>query len=124
MKELHLDPHVSQRGFFEVIDHGKGIGKRPIAKQMPAKFSNVEEFAPGRAPRFGQDNEEVFCNLLGMSKGELERLEEEKVIGGTFTFIRGKPTRIDLIEKQGSCSIDPDYLGELSKHYGDNIGPT
>ena len=124
MKELHLDPHISQRGFFEVIDHGKGIGKRPIAKQIPAKFSNVEEFVPRRAPRFGQDNEEVFCNLLGISKGELEKLEEEKAIGGTFTFIRGKPTRINLVEKQGSCSVDPDYLSELSRHYGDDIGPT
>ena len=124
MKELHLDPHINQRGFFEVIDHGKGIGKRPIAKQMPAKFSDVEEFVPKRAPRFGQDNEEVFCNLLGMSKEELERLAEANVIGGTFTFVRGKPTRIDLIEKQGSCSVDPDYLSELSKHYGGDIGST
>jgi hypothetical protein len=124
MKELHLDPHITQRGFFEVIDHGKGIGKRPIAKQMPAKFSNIEEFTPRRAPRFSQDNEEVFCNLLGMSEGELEKLEEEKVIGGTFTFVRGKPTRIDLIEKQGSCFVDPNYLSELHKRYGDDIGPT
>lgn len=124
MKELHLDPHISQRGFFEVIDHGKGIGKRPIAKQMPAKFSDVEEFVPRRAPRFGQDNEEVFCKLLGISKEELERLAEVNVIGGTFTFVRRKPTRIDLIKKQGSCSVDPDYLSELSKHYGGDIGPT
>jgi benzylsuccinate CoA-transferase BbsF subunit len=124
MKEVHLDPHLIERGFFDVIDHGKGIGKRPIPKQMPAKFSGVESFLPRRAPCFGQDNEHVLCTLLGMSKEELKRLEEEKVIGSTPTFPPGRPTRIDLIEKQGAGWFDPDYLSELRKKYGEDIGLT
>ena len=122
MKEMHLDSHLVERGFFEVIDHGQGVGKRPIPKSMPAKFSDVEDFIPKRAPRFGQDNEYVFCDLLGMPKDELKRLEEEKVIGGTPTFPPGRPTRIDLIEKQGAGWFDPDYLSELRKKYGIDIG--
>jgi hypothetical protein len=122
MKEMHLDPHLIDRNFFEVIDHGKGIGKRPIPKQIPAKFSEVESFVSKRAPRFGQDNEYVFCTLLGMSKDDLKRLEEEKVIGGTPVFPPGRSTRVDLIQKQRAGWFDPDYLGELRKKYGEDIG--
>lgn len=124
MKESNLDAHLIERGFFQVIDHGKGIGKRPIPKQMPAKFSDIESFVPQRAPRFGQDNEYVFCSLLRMSKEELGKLEEEKVIGGTPTFPPGRPTRIDLIEEQEAGWFDPDYLSELRKKYGEDIGLT
>jgi len=122
MKELHLNPHLIHRGFFEVIDHGEGIGKRPIAKPIPAKFSKVEEFVPRRAPRFSQDNEEVFSDLLEMSKEESRRLESNKVIGGTFTFIPRKPTPTALIEEQGWGSVDPSYLSELRQRYGGDIG--
>jgi len=122
MKEVNLDPHLTDRGFFQVIDHGEGIGKRPIASQIPAKFSGLESFVPGRAPRFGQDNEYVFCTLLKMSPKELKKLEEEKVIGGPPTFPPGRPTRTDLIEEQGAGWFDPDYLDELRKRYGEDIG--
>ncbi|MFC1870120.1 CaiB/BaiF CoA transferase family protein [Chloroflexota bacterium] len=122
MKEIHLDPHLVERGFFEVIDHGRGIGKRPIAQQIPAKFSGIESFVPERAPIFGQDNEYVFCDLLRMSKEEMSKLEEEKVIGGTPAFPPGRPTRVDFIKKQEAGCFDPDYLGELRKEYGEDIG--
>jgi len=122
MREMHLDPHYVDRDFFEVIDHGKGIGKRPIPKPMPAKFSDVEEFVLRRAPRFGQDNEYVFCDLLGMSKDEVRTLEEEKVIGGLPKFPPGRPTRIDLVEKGGAGWVDHDYLSELRKKFGEDIG--
>jgi hypothetical protein len=107
-----------------VVDHGKGIGKRPIPKQMPAKFSSVESSVPKRAPRFEQHNEYVFWTLLGMSKEELAKLEEEKVIGGTPTFPQPRLARTDLIEKQGAGWFDTDYLGELRKKYGEDIGLT
>jgi benzylsuccinate CoA-transferase BbsF subunit len=122
MKEIHLDPHLDERNFFEVIDHGKGIGKRPIPNLMPAKFSEGESFGSRRAPCFGQDNEYVFCNLLGMSKDELGKLEEAKIIGGTPTFPPGRPTRVDLIEKQKAGWFDPDYLHELRRKHGEDIG--
>ena len=59
-----------------------------------------------------------------MSKEELDKMEEEKVIGGTPTFPPGRPTRIDLIEEQGAGWFDPDYLSELRKKYGEDIGLT
>lgn len=125
MKELHLDSHLAERGFFDIIDQGPEGGKRPIVKQMPAKFSGVDSFVPKRAPRFAEDNEYVFCELLGMSKDELNALEEEKVAGTTPRFPPGRPARLDLIEKQvgkGAGHIDPNYLDELRKIYGEDIG--
>jgi len=125
MKEVHLNPHLLERGFFDIIDHGPEGGKRPIAKQMPAKFRGVDRFTPKRAPRFAEDNEYVFCELLGISKDELKKLEEEKVVGTVPRFPPGRPTRTDLIENQvgkGAGYMDPDYLSELRKTYGDDLG--
>jgi len=124
MKEVNLDSHLIERGFFQVIDHGEGIGKRPLAIHMPAQFSGIESFIHKRAPCFGQDNEYVFCELLGISKEELARLEQEKVLGGTPNFPPGRPTRTDLIEEQKAGWFDPDYLSELRGKYGEDIGLT
>ena len=78
MKEVNLNSHLIDRGFFDVIDHGEGVGKRPIPTQIPAKFNNIEKFVPARAPRFGQDNKYVFGELLGISNEDLAALEAEK----------------------------------------------
>jgi CoA:oxalate CoA-transferase len=122
MKEINLNPHLKKRGFFQCIDHGEAIGPRPIPSQMPAKFRGFRELALTRAPHFGEDNEYVFCSLLGMSKQELVRLEKDKVISRTPDFPPGRPTRLDLLEKQQAGSMDPDYLTELRKHFGIGIG--
>ncbi len=57
-----------------------------------------------------------------MSKEELKRLEEEKVTGGILTFPPGRPTCIDLIEKQKAGWFDPDYLTELMEKFCEDIG--
>lgn len=118
MKEIHLNPHLRERGFFEVIDHGGSVGKRPIPQQLPAKFTGVETFTPKRAPRFGEDNSYVFADLLGMSEEEMKAFEEKGVIGGKPNVPPGRPTRKDLIEAQHSGWFDPDYLKELEKIHG------
>jgi crotonobetainyl-CoA:carnitine CoA-transferase CaiB-like acyl-CoA transferase len=122
MKEINLNPHLMKRGFFQCVDHGEGIGKRPIPSQIPAKLRGFKKFALTRAPHFGEDNEYVLCSLLGMSKQDLAHLEQEKVISKTPEFPPGRPTRIDLLEKQQAGCIDPDYLTELRKHFGIGIG--
>jgi len=122
MKEINTDPHLAERGFFTMIDHGNGIGKRPIPSQMPAKFSEAESFIQERAPRFAQDDDYVFGSLLGMSETEINKLIEDKIIGGPPNFTRGRPTRVDLIEEQKAGWFDPDYLEELRKFHGEDFG--
>jgi crotonobetainyl-CoA:carnitine CoA-transferase CaiB-like acyl-CoA transferase len=117
MKEVNLDPHLIERGFFKVIDHGEGIGKRPIPSQLPAKFSHRESTPDKRAPHFAQDNKYVYGGLLGMSDPEIEMLEQQGVIGQIPTFPRGRPIRTNLIEDQKAAWFDPNYLSELRKRY-------
>jgi benzylsuccinate CoA-transferase BbsF subunit len=124
MKEINLDPHLSQRGFFQLINHGEGVGKRPIIRQMPAKFNSIESSPNVRAPRFAQDNQYVYGSLLGLSEGEIEKLEQEGVLGKSPTFPKGRPTQVNLVENQGAGWFDSGYLTELSKIYGNDIGNT
>jgi crotonobetainyl-CoA:carnitine CoA-transferase CaiB-like acyl-CoA transferase len=122
MKEINLNPHLKKRRFFQLVDQGKGIGKRPLPSQMPAKFHGIKQFDMRRAPSFGEHTDYVLGSLLGMSEQVLEQLEEEKVISKTPAFPPGRPTRLDLLEKQQAGLLDPDYLEELTKHYGSVIG--
>ncbi|HJX14069.1 MAG TPA: CoA transferase [Dehalococcoidales bacterium] len=124
MKEVNLNPHLVERGFFQVIDHGEGTGRRPIARLVPARFGGMDGLPPGRAPRFGQDNEYVFGSLLGLSAEEIEALARENVAGSRPAFPPGRPCRTDLVAEQGAGWFDPDYLGELRKVYGDDLGRT
>jgi crotonobetainyl-CoA:carnitine CoA-transferase CaiB-like acyl-CoA transferase len=122
MKEVNLNSQLIERGFFNVIDHGEGIGERPIPTQLPAKYNNKDSFIPARAPKFGQDNKYVFGKLLGISNEELSTLEAEKIIGGAPSFPPGRPTRLNLIEAQGAGQIDANYLNELREKYKKDIG--
>jgi crotonobetainyl-CoA:carnitine CoA-transferase CaiB-like acyl-CoA transferase len=124
MKEVNLNPHLIERGFFQVIDHGEGVGKRPISSQMPAKFQDKEKTANPRAPSFAQDNRYVFGSLLGIPEEEIEHLEQEGILGTNPTFPPGRPTRTNLIESQGAGWFDPEYLSELRKSYGEDVGQT
>jgi crotonobetainyl-CoA:carnitine CoA-transferase CaiB-like acyl-CoA transferase len=122
MKEVNLNPHLKKRGFFQIIEHGQGIGKRPLPSQIPAKFDGFKKYDLTRAPKFGADTEYVLGSLLGMSGRDLARLEQEKVISKIPDFPPGRPMRLDLLEKQEAGCIDPDYLDELKKHFGAEIG--
>ena len=124
IKEVNLNSQLIDRGFFSVIDHGEGIGERPLPNQLPAKYNNKESFIPKRAPKFGQDNKYVFGKLLGYSEAELAALETEKVIGGAPSFPPGRPTRLNLIQQQDAGQIDPNYLSELRTKYNKDIGKT
>jgi len=122
MKEVNLNPHLIERGFFNVIDHGDGIGKRPMPCQIPAKFNNIDSFVPDRAPRFGQDNNYVYGELLGIPQEELAALENEQVIGGAPSFPPGRPTRLNLIQQQNAGALDADYTGRLREKYRTDMG--
>jgi crotonobetainyl-CoA:carnitine CoA-transferase CaiB-like acyl-CoA transferase len=122
MKEVNLSPQLKQRGYFSLIDHGNGIGKRPIPTQIPARFQGFNEFTPKRAPHFSEDTGYVLGSLLGMSEQDIRRLENDKITSSLPTFPSGRPTRLDLIEKQQAAAFDPNYLQELNKHFGTDIG--
>jgi len=62
---------------------GTKIGRWPVA-EVPVKLSESPAYAGGRidrgAPCYGEDNEYVFGELLGMSTNEIAELTEDGVL--------------------------------------------
>jgi crotonobetainyl-CoA:carnitine CoA-transferase CaiB-like acyl-CoA transferase len=62
---------------------GTKIGTWPVA-EVPVKMSETPPYIGGRvdrgAPNYGEDNEYVYGELLGMSQREMTELAEDGVI--------------------------------------------
>ena len=78
-KDAFNDAHISERGFFELINHedcGTYLHPGVMFKMSKTKLS------VRRGPvRLGEDNEYVYKKLLGVSDEEYTRLEKEGHIG-------------------------------------------
>ncbi len=76
--ELMDDPHIKDRGFFVQTDHPV------IGPQVLTGPSWKVSDTPGRirrtGPLLGQDNEYVFCQLLGLSSEELNELTQRGIV--------------------------------------------
>lgn len=77
-KALFNDPHLREREIFAHVDHPV-IGKDWVITP-PWRFSETPARIHRHAPLLSEHNAYVFCELLGMSAGEVAELEEEKVI--------------------------------------------
>ena len=78
-KELVEEPHLNERGLFEVVTHPEA-GTHPYIG-MYAKLSKTPGSIRMPAPCLGQHNQYVFGELLGLSQEEMADLEEEGIIG-------------------------------------------
>jgi len=75
--ELADDPHLEERGFFEPLSHPEaGTHRYPGASW---KMSSTPGSLRLPAPCFGEHNEYVFGQLLGLSTDEISKLAEEGV---------------------------------------------
>jgi crotonobetainyl-CoA:carnitine CoA-transferase CaiB-like acyl-CoA transferase len=81
-KQALLDPHLKERGYFDVIEQS-GVGKKPIPKQLGAHFSAFSIDCGKPAPKLGEHNRDVLQGLLGLGDDEIASLEERNVIGDT-----------------------------------------
>jgi crotonobetainyl-CoA:carnitine CoA-transferase CaiB-like acyl-CoA transferase len=77
-EELLADPHTRARGQIVEVEHPV-IGKKKLIG-TPWKLSETPATVSRHAPLLGENNEEIFCGRLGMSKEELEKLQEEQII--------------------------------------------
>jgi benzylsuccinate CoA-transferase BbsF subunit len=71
------DPHVRERGVFEKVVHPK-IGEKAVVRP-PWRLEGVRVERP--APLIGQHTEYVLREILGLSRDEIDRLEEAGAIG-------------------------------------------
>lgn len=77
-KDLSADRHLKERGMFQRADHPV-MGKR-IVVAPHWKLSDTPARACRHAPLFGEHNEHVFSELLGMRLEEINELKEKGII--------------------------------------------
>ncbi len=77
-EELFNDPHFKERGLTAEVEHPR-MGKQ-IMVGAPWKMSDSPPPVQRASPLLGEHNEYVFGELLGMSREEIARLKEEKVL--------------------------------------------
>jgi benzylsuccinate CoA-transferase BbsF subunit len=75
---LFHDPHLKERGVYSQLDH-PFIGKDWVIAP-PWSLSETPARIHRHSPLLGEHNEEIFCNLLGLSQEEIHELEKEEVI--------------------------------------------
>jgi len=78
MTEVVNHPHLRERGFFVEQPHPL-LGSVRVPG-LPYRFDETFPSHPGPAPRLGEHNELVFCDELGLSRGELVQLRRAGVI--------------------------------------------
>ena len=76
------DPQLAALNWLTEIT-GTKIGRWPVA-EVPVKLSESPAYAGGRidrgAPCYGEDNEYVYGELLGMATQEIAKLAEDGII--------------------------------------------
>lgn len=77
-EDLWNDEHLRDRGFWAEVDHPLLGKKSVIAPVWKLSETPLEVNCP--APLFGEHNQYVFGDLLGLSDAEIQRLKEEKAI--------------------------------------------
>ena len=121
-KELLIDPHLKERGYYEVVSHHPSTGIPPLPYAgRPWKLSGTPAVATGKAaPIMGEDNRRVLCQLLGRTEDELSVLEREGVIG----YAPSDPSPVqrpapDEQVRQGRMQrYETDYQEQVERLYG------
>jgi crotonobetainyl-CoA:carnitine CoA-transferase CaiB-like acyl-CoA transferase len=78
-EQLLDDPHLHDRGFWKEVEHPE-IGRSFVYPGEAAIYNGSPWAISRRAPLIGEHNAEIFCDELGLSRGELSILAESGVI--------------------------------------------
>jgi CoA:oxalate CoA-transferase len=76
--KLENDPQVIARDMIVNINY-PALGSVPLPG-TPFKLSLTPGSINTRAPKIGEHNEEIYCDLLGFSRKELNKLKKEDII--------------------------------------------
>lgn len=71
-------PQLAARGFFETVAHDVA-GTHPTPT-LPFRYASVDRWIRRPAPKLGEHNRQILCDLLGVTPEELSSLEAEQVI--------------------------------------------
>ena len=115
-KDVHFDPHYQSRGFLERVTYPpeRGLGTRPFIGR-PYKFSKSPLKIHGPSPAFGQHNEVLLRDLLGVDDGTYLELVQDAVIATVPSS--GEPSPQippeQALERGLIAGWDPDYKERL-----------
>jgi benzylsuccinate CoA-transferase BbsE subunit len=73
------DPHLHDRAFWKEVEHPE-LGRSFVYPGEAALYHGSPWQISRRAPLIGEHNTEIFCDELGLSRGELSVLAESRVI--------------------------------------------
>jgi len=98
-KDLLFDPHLRERGFYEVVRHHPSTGVPPLPyASRPWRFSETPAVNPKAGPLMGEHNRYVLMELLGKSEEEVVRLEDDGIIG--YAPADPRPVRCPPLNEQ------------------------
>ena len=80
VKEVLEDPQLKSRGMIQELPHPLGAPTGVKAAGFPIRFSELPAEYPGPAPMLGQHNQEIYMELLGFSRNDMEQLVKEGII--------------------------------------------
>ncbi len=115
-KEIHFDPHYQSRNFLERVDYPeqRQMGTR-LFMGRPYKFSNVPLKIPKPAPAFGEDNEPLLQELLGLDQAAYDQLVQDSIVSNVP--LNGEPAPLlapqRAVEQGLLGGWDPDYRERL-----------
>lgn len=119
-KELLFNPHLKERGFYEVVRHHPSTGMPPLPYVgRPWKLSETPAVTPRAAPVMGEHNEYVLGELLGMSSGEIAALEHQGVIGYAPDDPRPvqRPSLDEQVRQGRMLRYETDFQGQVAEGY-------
>lgn len=76
-KEVFTDKHFNARGDFVKVNHPLG---EEVIYDVPWKLTKTPGGVHRPAPSVGQDNQQIYAGLLGISPPELTQLEEDRIV--------------------------------------------
>ncbi len=119
-KELLFNKHLFERNFFEIVPHQpeSQIPELPYPGK-PWKMSGPSQGKMVAAPSFGQHNETILKNYLGLSNKSFQQLREQGAISAKID-IAAKEIMVSRKEKskEGSVySYDPNFKSTIKSYF-------
>ena len=119
-KDLLFDPHLRERGFYEVVRHHPSTAMPPLPYAgRPWQFSKTPAVPPKAGPVVGEHNNYVLMELLGMTAEEVARLEEDGVIGNAPRDPRPvrRPSLDEQVRQGRMQRYETDFQEQVSRAY-------
>ena len=119
-KDLLFNPHLRERGFYEVVRHHPSTGIPPLPYAgRPWRFSETPAVAPQVAPIMGQHNRQVLIGLLGLGEDEVAKLESDGVIGYAPTDPRPirRPSLDEQVRQGRMQRYETDFQEQVARAY-------